>query len=555
MIRRQWNITAGIRAVMALLLVAFTLGIPMAHAADWNYRVRPNDNIWDLSRRYMKASVPWQKLQDYNQITDPYHIPPGTTLRIPIEWLRVQPAKARVVAVAGNATVQLPGETTAVPVQPGTMLGYGSRLATDADASLSLEFADGSRVLMQHDSTLELDRMSAYGSTGMVDTRLRLQHGRVSSTVTPMTGAAAHFSVETPGIVSSVRGTNFRVAADADTQRSQTEVLTGRVDVAGERRRTRLDKGRGIAVEKGAQPGRSSPLLQAPELACPSAPVRQLPYQLDWTALDGARHYRVQVAPSEKFEVLSLDRLVDDNHITLPDLPDGDYGIRVRGVDENLLEGTDAICVILIDGHPQPPLIREPQAGNKVRDTRPRFRWTSSSEAVSYTWQLASDEQFTQLLGNQSAIRGDNARAPQTLPYGRYYWRVASHDRDGKQGPFTRAIPFDLVAEPPAPELGAPTRTSDKLKLGWEAGTPGQRYHVQMSRDPDFAQTLIDEVVDQPTLEIDKPKSGKWYVRVQVIESDGYEGAWGPVQKLKLPCIACRITAAGGGAALLWLLL
>jgi hypothetical protein len=27
-----------------------------------------------------------------------------------------------------------------------------------------------------------------------------------------MTGAAAHFSVETPGTVSSVRGTHFRVA-------------------------------------------------------------------------------------------------------------------------------------------------------------------------------------------------------------------------------------------------------------------------------------------------------------------------------------------------------
>ncbi len=555
MMRTQWTIAARGRATLAMLFLALTLGAPIVHAADWNYRVRPSDNIWDLSRRYMKADIPWQRLQDYNKVADPYHIPPGTTLRIPIAWLRVQPAKARVVAVAGSASVELPGASAAVPVRPGTMLGFGSRLVTEADASLTLEFADGSRVLMQRDSTLELDRMSAYGRTGMVDTRLRLQHGRVSTTVTPMTGAAAHFSVETPGIISSVRGTHFRVAADATTHRSQTEVLTGRVDVAGGRRHTVVRTGLGVAVDQGNQPGKPQKLLPAPDLHCPATPVTQIPYQFSWPALDGASRYRVQVAPDTKFEVLLMDRLVDSNHASLPDLPDGGYAIQVHGVDENQLEGTDAGCVIQVASHPQPPLVIEPQVDSKVRNTRPRFRWTRSEDAVSYAWQLAGDEQFTQLLGNQPSIDGDNARAPKALPLGRYYWRVASRDHAGKQGPYTDAMAFDLVAEPPAPEVGKPTHTRNKLRLGWAAGVPGQRYHVQMDRDPAFAQPSVDQVVDQPTLEIDKPRSGRWYVRVQVIESDGYAGPWGPVQKLKLPCIACRITAAGGGAALLWLLL
>ena len=250
-----------------------------------------------------------------------------------------------------------------------------------------------------------------------------------------------------------------------------------------------------------------------------------------------------------------MDRLVDDNHASLPDLPDGNYAIQVHGVDESRLEGADAGCTIELAGHPQPPLIREPQADGKVRNTRPRFRWTSSEEAASYAWQLAGDEQFTQLLGNQPSVTGDNVHAPHALTLGRYYWRVASRDKDGKQGPYTDVMAFDLVAEPPAPEVGKPAHTRNKLSLGWAAGAPGQRYHVQMSRDPAFARPLVDQVVDQPTLEIDKPRSGQWYVRVQVIESDGYAGAWGPVQKLKLPCMVCRITAAGGGAALLWLLL
>jgi len=551
---RHGSSLAGGWTILASLFMASMLNAPVAHAADWNYRVRPDDNIWDLSRRYMKADVPWQKLQEYNQVTDPYHLPPGMKLRIPIEWLRVQPAKATVVAVAGKAQVELPGQAASA-VEPGVQLGFGSRLITGPGASLTLQFADGSRVLMQHDSQLELDRMSAYGRTGMVDTRLRLQHGRVSTSVTPMTGAAAHFSVETPGIISSVRGTHFRVAADASTQRSQTEVLTGRVDVAGERRHTLVDKGMGVAVNQGAQPGKSQPLLPAPRLHCPTGPVTALPYQFDWPALDGASRYRVQVAPTDRFEVLLMDRLVDGNHASLPDLPDGDYALQVHGVDAGGLEGSDAACSIRIDGHPLPPLILEPQADGKVRDPRPRFRWTSTDDAASYAWQLASDEQFTQPLGEQNAIKGDSVRAPRTLPPGHYYWRVASRDHHGKLGPYTSPMTFDLVPEPPTPAVGDPVQTRDKLSLGWSAGAPGQRYHVQMDRDPAFPHPLVDEVVEQARLEIDKPASGRWYVRVQVIESDGYTGNWGPVQKLKLPCKACRVVAAGGGAALLWLLL
>ena len=217
---------------LAALLMAVSI-VPMLSAADWTYRVRPQDNIWDLTSRYLKPDVPWQKLQAYNKVADPYHLPPGMTMRIPIAWLRLEPANATVVAVMGGAHVQRSSGAQPENVTPGMTLGVGAHLSTDHDASLTLQFADGSRLLMEPDSTLDLDQMSAYGRTGMVDTRLRLQHGRVINAVTPMTGVGAHFSVETPGTISSVRGTHFRVAAD-DGQ-SRTEVLTGRVDVAGDR--------------------------------------------------------------------------------------------------------------------------------------------------------------------------------------------------------------------------------------------------------------------------------------------------------------------------------
>jgi hypothetical protein len=396
--------------------------------------------------------------------------------------------------------------------------------------------------------------MSAYGRTGMVDTRLRLQHGRVSSSVTPMTGVAAHFSVETPGTISSVRGTHFRVAADEGT--SQTEVLTGRVDVAGDRAHVMVNKNLGVAVADGTRPAAAQPLLAPPSLHCPAQPVNQLPYSFAWEAVAGATGYRVQLANSDRFEALLLDRVTSNTQIALPDVPDGDYAVRVRGIAAGKLEGQDSVCSLHISGHPQPPLVMQPLPGGKARDTRPRFQWTQSTEAVSYVWQLASDAQFTQLLGSESAIDGDNVRAPHALPYGRYYWRIASRDRSGKVGPYTDPMPFDLVPQPPAPEVGKPASSRRQVSIGWQAGAPGQRYHVQLDRHPDFAHPAIDQTLQQPVLDMRKPGSGVWYVRVQTIDTDGYAGPWGAAQKIHLGCMACRIAAAaGGGAVVIWLLL
>lgn len=537
-----------------LVAILLTMSImPMALASDWIYRVRLNDNIWDLTGRYLKPDVPWQKLQDYNKVTDPYHLPPGTTLRVPIAWLRVQPASAQVVAVIGNAHVQLPGQAQSLPVTPGMILNYGARLSTDANASLTLQFADGSRVLVQDNSQLDLDQMSAYGRTGMVDTRLRLQHGRVSSAVTPMTGVAAHFSVETPSTISSVRGTHFRVAVDAD--QSQTEVLTGRVDVAGDHAHVLVRKGLGVAVANGTRPTQAQPLLPTPALRCPALPISQLPYTFAWAALDGAKRYRVQMAPNDRFEVLLLNHVTDSPEVSLPDVPDGDYALRVHGIDSSRLEGQDSVCTLHISGHPQPPLVMEPLSGSKVRDTRPRFRWTQNTQATSYAWQLANDAQFAELLATEPKLTGDNVRAPQTLPYGRYYWRIASRDANGKLGPFSNPMPFDLVPQPPAPEVGKPKSSGHQVSFGWQAGAPGQHYHIQLDRTPGFAHPRIDQTLEQPVLQIHKPGSGTWYVRVQTIDTDGYAGPWGEVQKVHMPCMACRIATIGGGGVLLWLLL
>ena len=211
-------------ALLALLSAA------TSHAQDWRYRVRPGDTVWDLSGKYLRGDVPWQRLQDYNRIADPYRLPPGTLMRLPVTWLKVQPAKATVVGVHGAAlAVDSGGKESSVA--QGMQLGIGTRLRTAPGGSLTLQFADGSRLLLQGDSELVLDKLSAYGATGMTDTRLRLPKGRTSNEVQPLRGAASRYIIRTPTLMSSVRGTRFRVGSDGDA--AQVEVTEGHVQVDG----------------------------------------------------------------------------------------------------------------------------------------------------------------------------------------------------------------------------------------------------------------------------------------------------------------------------------
>ncbi|HZV39008.1 MAG TPA: LysM domain-containing protein, partial [Pseudoxanthomonas sp.] len=93
---REWA-----RSAIALLLFGFACVVA---AGDWTYRVRPGDTLWDFSAAYLKSGYRWQQLQAHNRIADPYRLPPGSTLQVPITWLRAEPASAKVVAVHGSAT-------------------------------------------------------------------------------------------------------------------------------------------------------------------------------------------------------------------------------------------------------------------------------------------------------------------------------------------------------------------------------------------------------------------------------------------------------------------
>lgn len=526
-------------------LALFWACASQAAAQDWTYRIRPGDTLWDLSGEYLKPGIPWQKLQSHNQIGNPYQLPPGSTLRFPLAWLDTQPAQARVVAVRGQATLNHEKEDSPALLTEGMQLGVGALLRTGKDATLTLEFADGSRLLLQGDSELRLDRMSRYGKSGMVDTRMRLQRGRITNTVKPAPGATPGFIVETPNASSAVRGTKFRM--DADSRSTQTEVVEGSVAVDAGRDAALIRRGYGTVVAAGqAGPIRAVPLLQAPDLSGVPPKLNGARAQVQWQALEDARRYRVQVSGSEQFETLLVDTESDAAAAALPALADGDYFLRVRGIDAQGLEGHDAHARFTVEVLPEPPFAIAPAADGIVREPQPEFRWADATDASAYRLELADNPAFDRATALRTPAGTTALRITQPLPPGQHYWRIASDAANGRQGPYSDPLVFTVRPLAEAGTIEHETGDTREVTFRWRAGAPGQTYRFQLSRTADFAQPRIDQRVAEPQITLPKLPSGTWYLRAQAIDVDGYEAPFPPAQTVQVPCTVCKVLASAG---------
>ena len=522
-------------------------------AQDWAYRVRPGDTLWDVAGAHLKPSIPWQRLQEHNRIANPYQLAPGSTLQIPLARLDRQPARAKVVAIRVNATSRSAAGRDA-PVTAGMSLGSGAVLRTSPDASLSLEFADGSRLLLLGDSDLLLDRLTRFGRSGMADTRLRLQRGRIGNEVRRLRGPAANFIVDTPSASAAVRGTQFRVEARQGS--THTEVLEGRVAVnARNQRGTLLRHGFGAFVVPGQAAIAPVALLPAPDLSRIAPLTQSVRPELAWPEVAGAHRYRVQVSDHQRFDSVRVDMEVEAPRARLPALDAGAYVIRVRAIDKDGLEGRDSVTALRVDDQPAPPYSIAPAAGGVVRTPEVVLRWTQAPAAVAYDYEVAGAAGFAQPVAHGRVDDTASVRLPEPLPPGDYAWRIRSVDASAKPGPFGDSLAFTVrpLAEVTAIDTAAANDTRE-VTFRWQAGQPGQRYRFQMSRTPDFRKTDVNMLVDQAEVTLPRLRSGTWYLRAQTIDVDGFEGPFPAPQQVDVPCRWCRI-GAGAGALLILLAL
>ena len=488
------------------------------------------DNLIGLAKRWLVNPAQWPELARFNGLRNPNVVATGTALRLPLRLMRTEPVPATVLSVVGSAS----GGGSAVQV--GQSLPEGSELNTGSDGHVTVRLVDGTVLRLRPDSRLQVrESRRLQGAADVVRSGAQLQQGRVEIEAAPAAAGRPGFSIGTPQGVLGVRGTEFRVTADAGASVTRGEVLGGVVAIAGNvGGATQLVSGGfGAVVGSSGQVTPPVRLLPAPEVAGLPVLQERLLMRFAVPPVPGAAGYRGEIASDPRFDIVLADLQSGTPELRFAELPDGDYVLRVRAIAANGLEGKDADHRFTLKARPEAPLPSSPQPRAVLHGDRVDFSWAANAEAHTYRLRLARGPDFKTPLRDISGLRELTATLEGLAP-GAYQWQLASVRENGDRGPWDAPRTFDLKPLPPAPVAKPPTVGDRGVSFTWE-GAPGQTFEFQLARDAAFTEIVLKRELAEPGIDLAPPGTGRFWMRLRARDADGFVGPYATPQFFDVP--------------------
>jgi hypothetical protein len=503
------------------------------------HTIAPRDTLIALSRALLADPRRWPVLQRLNRVRNPRRLVPGRTLGIPIDLLRTVPASAEVLWVRGAPRVRISDGTNVLALL-GATIGEGARLTTQAGEAVGLRLTTGATLTIGESADVAFDELRRIPAADVSRTGIDLRRGRIQTVVPPAARPGQRYDIRTPVVTTAVRGTTFRVGVDDGGTAALAEVTEGHVGVSRAAEALDVAAGFGAVAHAGAPLTPPRPLLPAPAVDAPPVQPR-LPARIRWNAVPGAVRYRAELRAGD---ALIDERVVTTPEASWPDVADGVYRVVLRAIDADGLEGANGDARLEVDARPEPPIAQAPALDAVLFGDRAAFAWTRPAVATGFDVEVtpATGGDAPPTVARQSIAE---PRLETPLPPGRYTWRVRSRavraDGTPDLGPWNDAAAFTIKAMPPAgPPATADAASKTTLALRWAAGLAGDHYRVQLARDAAFATPAIDTRVDAPTLSTPRPAPGRYGVRIAIVNAEGTEGAFGPVQAFDVAPIPTR---------------
>ncbi|MFW2374690.1 MAG: FecR domain-containing protein, partial [Gammaproteobacteria bacterium] len=315
---------------------------------------------------------------------------------------------------------------------------------TGGDGSALIQFADGSSLLVQKNSEVSFNTLSLFGETGMVDTQLRLHQGQVETRVKPLRNPDSRFEITTPAAVAAVRGTEFRVSYQSQRQIMFGEVLKGKINIAAEGKEQPVNEGFGVLTERGKAPQPPVKLLDAPQLGELARNIRRLPFSFSWPGLDNAIKYRLQISPAADEGTPVINEAIEQPQFLLNALDDGQYLLKVRGIDKHGLEGLSSEYRFELDTSSLVLQLSSPLTGDELSGHPVILNWIAVKGAKKYQLQLAKSKDFNAPILDVETAETEYS-LPETLAEGQYFWRAVALDEQGNRGNYSASRQFSIV--------------------------------------------------------------------------------------------------------------
>lgn len=260
-----------------------------------------------------------------------------------------------------------------------------------------------------------------------------------------------------------------------------------------------------------------------------------------WSALDGADDYRVQVYAENQNMV--LDSLVETNSFTY-ELDPGTYQWRVRG--ENFAYETpytfpvSFTMIATEDLTDQQVQLSSPAAGLHTQNTTQTFSWNGLAAAQQYAFQLVNITNGNAVVYQQDAITGTTLTLPSgTIAQdGQYQWKVKGISlNNGTETQYsTRTLYVDTTAPNP-PQNAQPADESFEdagieVTLEWNTPpdvgvvTSAMTYIIQIATNESFGNVVLTDESPVETYDYTFTSEGDYYWRVKSVDAAGNESSY-----------------------------
>jgi Leucine-rich repeat (LRR) protein len=275
------------------------------------------------------------------------------------------------------------------------------------------------------------------------------------------------------------------------------------------------------------------PFPVAPDLTTPNDLATDLEFELtfDWTTVDYAESYDIQLSTTDDFSSISFEYNVATNSKTVSALSTiTTYYWRVRATnargDGNWSEVWSLTTLPPI---PEAPELSSPDDLATDQLLSLDLEWNEVDYAASYDVQFSTEDDFS------TTIADDNTTATTYSVSGlstltTYYWRVRAVNANdtGEWSEIWSFTTFPPIIDPPV--LSSPSDGSiDKpfaLDLEWNSAEYADSYDVQMSTEEDFSTTIVDENLTETSYSVSglsEITTYYWRVRGQ---NAGGPGEW-----------------------------
>jgi hypothetical protein len=273
----------------------------------------------------------------------------------------------------------------------------------------------------------------------------------------------------------------------------------------------------------------AAPALESPAKA---VSIDTLTPLLNWSDVDGAESYEVQVSTSNTFSDIFIARsatVIASQWEVTPELGMSmTYYWRVRARNSCGPGPWSLVRYFRTCAIPNAPTLVNPADNSTGIALRPTLDWNSASGGNSYEVQVSVSSTFDS-VARSATVTTHEWQLPSALNSNTlYYWRVRGVNTCGIVSPWSAVRSFRTCLTPDAPALTGPADGALNVilipLLNWSDVDGAESYEVQLSRNTAFDIVAQSATVTDSEWQVSPALSmnSRYYWRVRAKSCGGY---------------------------------